>query len=160
MDRRLLLSGLLLTPLACQTQGIASGEPALRDLVAKQAEAWNRHDARAWAEPFLPQAEFVNILGMLFEGRAQIEKRHAELFKGIFSASRVVVTTRKVMPLGATSALVETVHELSGYARLPPGLRPTEPDGSLRTRMKYVMNLAAEGWQIASAQNTAIFPVS
>ena len=157
MNRRLLVSGLLLAPLACSHSGEASGEPALRALIAKQAEAWNRHDAHAWSEPFLEQADFVNIVGMLFEGRAQIEKRHADLFNGIFSKSRVVVTVRKVVSLGATSALVETVHELRDYTRLPPGLQPSDADGTLRTRLKYVMTLTSDGWRIASAQNTAIF---
>jgi uncharacterized protein (TIGR02246 family) len=157
MNRRLLVSGLLLAPLGCSHADGAHGEPALRALIAKQAEAWNRHDARAWSEPFLEQADFVNILGMLFEGRAQIEKRHADLFNGIFSKSRVVVTVRKIVSLGATSALVETVHELRDYTRLPPGLQPSDADGALRTRLKYVMTLTGDGWRIASAQNTAIF---
>jgi len=65
--------------------------------------------------------------------------------------------TRKVLSLGATAALVETVYELRDYARLPPGVQPTDADGTLRTRMKYVVVLAADGhWRIASAQNTAI----
>jgi len=157
MHRRLLLSGLLLAPLGCSHSDEANGESALLRLIAKQAEAWNRHDARAWSEPFLPQAEFVNILGMLLEGRAQIEKRHAELFNGIFSKSRVVVTPRKILSLGATSALVETIHELRDFTRLPPGLQPSDADGTLRTRMKYVMSLTPDGWCVASAQNTAIF---
>ena len=157
MNRRLLVSGLLLAPLGCSHSDRAQGEPALRELIAKQAEAWNRHDAHAWAEPFLEQADFVNILGMLFEGRAQIEKRHADLFNGIFSKSRVVVKVRKVVSLGATSALIETVHELRDYTRLPPGLQPSDADGTLRTRLKYVMTLTGDGWRIASAQNTAIF---
>ncbi len=157
MQRRLLLTGFMLAPVACRSTASAVDEAAVRGLVAKQAEAWNRHDAHAWAEVFTPDAEFVNIVGMLFEGREQIEQRHAQLFATIFSRSRVVVTTRKVLSLGAPYALVETVHELRDYARLPPGVQPTDADGTLRTRMKYVMMLtAAGGWQIASAQNTAI----
>ncbi len=129
----------------------------VHEIVAKQAEAWNRHDAHAWAEAFTPDAEFVNIVGMLLEGREQIEKRHAELFATIFSRSRVAISTRKVLSFGATAALVETIYELRDYARLPPGIQPTDVDGTLRTRMKYVMVLGSDGrWRIASAQNTAI----
>jgi uncharacterized protein (TIGR02246 family) len=136
----------------------AHGEAAIRELLAAQAKAWNEHDAQAWVARFTDDAEFVNIMGSLFQGRAQIEQRHAELFRGVFNKSRVIVTTRKVVSLGATSALAETVHELRDYARLPPGIRPSDADGTLRTRLKYVLVLTADGWRIRSAQNTAILP--
>jgi uncharacterized protein (TIGR02246 family) len=156
--RSLLTLPLLILAPACESGHGERGEAAIRALLARQAEAWNRHDARAWSAPFTEDAEFVNILGMLLVGRAQIEQRHAELFQGIFSHSRVVVTTRKVRSLGPTSALAETDYELSQYFRLPPGFRATDADGTLRTRLKYVLMLTPEGWRIVSAQNTAIVP--
>jgi uncharacterized protein (TIGR02246 family) len=108
--------------------------------------------------PFTDDADFVNILGMQLRGRPQIEERHAQLFQGIFSESRVIVKTHRVRSLGPTSALADTEYELRGYSRLPPGIRPTDPDGLLRTRMKYVLTLTPAGWRIASVQNTAIAP--
>jgi uncharacterized protein (TIGR02246 family) len=160
MVRRSLLALALLSTTACAPadEG-ARAEAKVRALLAAQAKAWNEHDARAWAAAFTEDAEFVNIMGTLFQGRAQVELRHDELFRGIFSRSRVVVTTRKVLSLGATSALAETVHELRDYDRLPPGMRATDPDGALRTRLKYVLVLTPDGWRIRSAQNTAMAPV-
>jgi uncharacterized protein (TIGR02246 family) len=136
-----------------------SAEPAIRRLLAEQSEAWNRHDAHAWVAPFSDDAEFVNIVGMLLEGRAEIERRHAEIFKAIFARSRVVVTVRKVQELGTGAALAETDYELRDYDRLPPGIQPTDPDGTLRTRLKYVFERAPSGWRIVSAQNTAVLPM-
>lgn len=150
---------LLVLPLACGSSDGPNGEAAVRALLARQAEDWNRHDARAWCAPFAEDAEFVNILGMLLQGRPQIEKRHAELFDGIFKRSRVVVNTRKVRSLGPTSALAETDYELRDYDRLPAGFKPTDADGTLRTRLKYVLTLTPEGWRIVSAQNTAVVPL-
>lgn len=159
MTRRPLLGLLLLSLVACRSGDTrSSGEDAIKALLAKQADAWNAHDAHTWALPFTEDAEFVNILGMLFQGRAQVEQRHADLFRGIFSQSHVTVTTRKVTSLGPTAALAETVHELRGYERLPPGIRPSDADGTLRTRLKYVLVLTDDGWRIRSAQNTAVSP--
>jgi uncharacterized protein (TIGR02246 family) len=146
----------LLSLFACANPESGHGEAAIRATLAKQAEAWNRHDVKAWVEPFTEDANFVNILGMSLQGRAEIERRHAELFQGIFAHSRVVVTARKVRALGATAALVETDYELRGYDRLPPGVRPTDADGTLRTRMNYVWRLQPDGWRAISAQNTAV----
>lgn len=144
----------LLTCACASPEGRAEATIALQ--LARQAEAWNRHDAHAWVTSFSDDAEFVNILGMSLQGRDEIEKRHREIFQGIFARSKVVVKLRKLRPLGATAALVETDYELRDYDRLPPGIRPTDPDGTLRTRLKYVWVLDREGWRIVSAQNTAI----
>ncbi len=149
----------VLAPLACGSGETTHGEAAVLALLAAQAEAWNRHDAEAWVTPFAADAVFVNILGMRLTGREQIKQRHAELFRGLFSKSRVVVTTRRVRSLGATSALAETDYELRDYERLPPPIRPTEPDGMLRTRLTYVLTLTQEGWRVVFAQNTAIVPL-
>jgi len=159
LNRRSLALLLLVAPLpGCKGSSAPSADAAIRQALAQQAEAWNRHDAKAWVAPFAPDAEFVNILGMLLQGRADIERRHAELFAGIFSHSTVVVTTRKVQALGNDGAVAETDYELRGYERLPPGIRATDADGTLRTRLKYVWLRDATGWHVVSAQNTAVLP--
>jgi uncharacterized protein (TIGR02246 family) len=153
------LFALLLFSCACAKEAPSQGaEPIIRAELAKQAEAWNQHDAKAWVAAFSEDAEFINILGTSLQGRAEIERRHAEIFRSIFARSRVVVKTRKVRALGASAAIAETDYELRDYDRLPPGIRATDADGTLRTRLKYVWELRSEGWRIVSAQNTAILP--
>jgi uncharacterized protein (TIGR02246 family) len=160
MNRRsLALLGLLVGPLAsCKGSSQPPADAAIRHALAQQAEAWNRHDAKAWVASFAEDADFVNIVGMLLQGRAEIERRHADLFASIFAKSTVVVTTRKVQALGNDGAVAETDYELRGYDRLPPGIQATDADGTLRTRLKYVWRRTETGWQIVSAQNTAVFP--
>lgn len=134
-------------------------DAVIRQTLAQQEEAWNKHDAKAWVSAFSEDAEFINILGMSLQGRAEIEQRHAEIFRTIFAHSRVSVQTRKVRTLGSHAAIAETDYALRDYDRLPPGIRPTDADGTLRTRLKYVWELRSEGWRIVSAQNTAILPL-
>ncbi|HYJ11335.1 MAG TPA: SgcJ/EcaC family oxidoreductase [Polyangiaceae bacterium] len=163
--RRCLALLLLAHPLlGCdgRSQAAIEGPPAeasIRQALAGQADAWNRHDAKAWSASFADDADFVNVLGMLFQGRAEIERRHADLFGSIFARSQVVVTTRKVRSVGKTAAVAETDHELRNYDRLPDGIRPTDADGTLRTRLKYDWELTPSGWRIVSAQNTAVLPL-
>jgi len=141
-----------------EAQRIRDAELAIRQILTHQAEDWNRHDAKAWVAAFSDDAEFINIMGTSLQGRAEIERRHAEIFATIFARSRIVVTTRKVRMLGASAALAETDYELRDYDRLPPGIQATDADGTLRTRLKYVCELAPDGWRIVAAQNTAILP--
>ena len=150
LDRRSLVLLLLTGPLlACErATDQAAADASIRRALAQQAQAWNQHDAKAWAAPFAEDAEFVNIMGTLLQGRPEIERRHAEIFSSIFARTRVEVTVRQVRVLAKGAAVAETDYALRGYDRLPPGIRPTDADGTLRTRMKYVWQLRADGWRI------------
>jgi uncharacterized protein (TIGR02246 family) len=166
ISRKAFLSGALLvlalSPLSSTAgapEGQAQDEAALRELVARQAEGWNRSDAAAWSRDFAPDADFVNIVGMVFSGRAEIEKRHAFVLANVFKGSRTRVTVRKLSFPRPGLALLETEHEVTQFSMLPPGIQPTEP-GVLRTRMKYVLTREQAGWQIIAGQNTAVNPAA
>ena len=141
----------------------SDSEAEVRALIAGQAEAWNRHDAKAWASPFLPTAEFINILGTPFSGKPAIEGITARIFASIFKDSRDSVTVRKIVWVNPELAIVHYEHAVSGYTALPPGIQPSETDadgkGVLRTLMVYVLQRGADGrWSIVNGQNTAILP--
>ncbi|HLL51958.1 MAG TPA: SgcJ/EcaC family oxidoreductase [Myxococcaceae bacterium] len=134
----------------------ARDEAALRELVAAQAEAWNRHDAAAWSRDFTDDADFVNIAGMQFSGKADVEKRHDAIFKTHFRDSKTAVTVRRIVFLGPNLAIVDANHEVTGFTPLP-AVPSTEP-GVLRTRMKYVVEKQKGAWRIIAGQNTAVAP--
>jgi uncharacterized protein (TIGR02246 family) len=143
---------------ACAHAEHAQDELTLRQMVATQAEAWNRQDAAAWSADYAPDADFINIVGTLFEGREQIQERHAAIFASIFKGSQDAVTVRELRFLGDDVAVVSTVHEVTGHSGLPPGVQNTEP-GLLRTQMKFVMQRKDGRWWIVSGQNTDVKPV-
>jgi uncharacterized protein (TIGR02246 family) len=149
---------LALVPVVHAEEARSQDEAAIRQLVAAQAEAWNRHDAAAWSKDFAPDADFINIVGTVFQGRAEIEKRHAGIFASIFKESRTQVTVRQLVFLGPEVAVVDTDHEVTGHSGLPPGVQNTDEAGTLRTRMKYVMKKSAGKWQIVAGQNTDVKP--
>jgi len=49
------------------------------------AECWNRHDMKAFAKLFAPNAEFIDVVGLWMKGRDEIKKAyeftHAKRFK-------------------------------------------------------------------------------
>lgn len=145
------------------SQASADAEADIRALIAEQAAAWNRHDAKAWASPFLPSAEFINILGTPFSGKPAIEGITARIFATIFKESRDSVTVRKIVWVTPELAIVHYDHAVSGYSALPPGIQASETgadgEGVLRTLMVYVLQRGADGkWMIVNGQNTAILP--
>ncbi|WP_244227285.1 SgcJ/EcaC family oxidoreductase [Corallococcus aberystwythensis] len=130
----------------------------LRQLVKAQTKAWNAHDAAAWTRDFTDDADFINIVGTVFQGRAEIETRHAAIFASIFKTSHAEVTVRKVHFPSADIAVVDTVHEVTGHTGLPPGVQNTK-EGLLRTQMRYVLKRSQKQWRIVAGQNTDVKPV-
>ncbi|WP_232293347.1 SgcJ/EcaC family oxidoreductase [Stigmatella aurantiaca] len=151
------LAWLFLFSTACAHGNPAQDERDLQQLVAVQAEAWNSGDAVAWSKDFAQDADFINIVGSVFEGREQIEQRHAAIFSTLFKGSQAKVTVRKIVFPQEDIAVVDTTHEVTGHSGLPPGVRDTEP-GLLRTRMRYVMQKRSGQWRILAGQNTDVKP--
>jgi uncharacterized protein (TIGR02246 family) len=141
----------------------ADADADIRALIADQAAAWNRRDAVAWASRFVPEAEFINILGTPFSGKPAIEGITTRIFASIFKDSHDSVTVQKIILVSPDVAIAHYEHAVSGYTALPPGIQPSEVGadgkGILRTRMVYVLKRGADGkWMIVNGQNTAILP--
>jgi len=58
-------------------------EQAVRKVVNDFAETWNRHDMNALGALFAPNADFVNVGGLWWRGRQEIQTRHAFLHAAI-----------------------------------------------------------------------------
>jgi uncharacterized protein (TIGR02246 family) len=60
------------------------------ETIVKQLEdAWNAADGAAFAEPFAPDADFVNIRGDYHSGREAIAAGHQGIFDSIYRGSEV-----------------------------------------------------------------------
>src|SRR3546814_21022986 len=58
--------------LAGQSQDVQ----AIREVLqTQQADAWNRHDAKAYAALFTQDGDVVNIVGWWWKGRDEIERK-------------------------------------------------------------------------------------
>jgi uncharacterized protein (TIGR02246 family) len=60
---------------------------SVKSVVASLAESWNRHDMAAFAAAFCDDADFVNVIGMHWQGRQEIEAKHAQTHRTIFRNS-------------------------------------------------------------------------
>lgn len=129
-----------------------------KQVVAQLNDAWNRGDASAWAAPYAEDAEFINILGSVFSGKAAIRTRHAEIFDRAFRGSTMKATVRQVRMLGATVMVVDSDTEVRNFRQLPPNVLPTS-NGVLRTRLKHVLEKRGSLWQIVASQNTDVKPL-
>jgi uncharacterized protein (TIGR02246 family) len=72
MITKLFLIALLLAGMASAQTPYASDEKAIRRLVADFMDAWNKHDAHAFAQTFAGDADFTNVRGVSAHGRKAI----------------------------------------------------------------------------------------
>jgi len=139
------------------TPDSASGadEARIRQIVAAEVAAWNRGDARAYAERFQEEGSFTNILGSTSYGRADFERRHAEIFGSVFKGSILTMEVLKIRFLRPDVAIADIDTKVSGYQRLPPGVRESS-EHVLHTRLQQVMVKEKDDWWIASYHNVDV----
>ena len=138
-------------------------EVGVRNVVSGFATAWNNHDMDSFGKLFVPDADFVNVAGIVMKGRQEIQNHHAwshgaipesthvpqTLPKnyGIFKKSTMKFDTIDVRFLRDDVALAHVNWQLSGDARTS-----TPRHGVFL----FVLTRGNQGWQIAGAQNTEI----
>src|SRR5581483_4056039 len=95
-------------------------EDAIRQVVQSLADAWNVHDAEAFARAFQENAHFTNVFGMEAEGRAAIARFHAPIFETMFRDSRLECAPPKIRFIRPDVAAVDGQWSMTG-ARDPNG---------------------------------------
>lgn len=112
--------------------------------------AWSRHDARALAQFFLEDADFLTLTGHWAEGRKSIAATLAGELAGAFARAKLVTGRTKIRAVTPEVAHVMQRYVLSGILN---------PDGSDAGRVGAVLSAVVvrgpEGWQAAAAQFTA-----
>ena len=127
---------------------------AVEAVGAAFVDDWNRHDMKSLGSLFTDDAQFVNVIGLWWHSRAEIQKEHEALHATRMRSSHLVTTESVVHLLGPDVAVLIQRWQLTG---------DTGIDGVTLPMRRGVITLVTvkQGghWQIASAQNTDIVPL-
>lgn len=123
-------------------------DAAIRQVQVLQAAAWNRHDARAYANLFSEDGDAVNIVGWWWRGRPEIERKIREGFEFVFAQSTLTITDVDVRFLSPSMSVAHVRWTMVG-AKTPPNM--PEPREGIQLQ---ILTKQASGWLIASFQNT------
>jgi uncharacterized protein (TIGR02246 family) len=137
-------------PAAAPAQG--TDERAIRELQTRQADAWNRHDATAYANLFTEDGDVVNVVGWWWKGRDDIENKLTAAFTFVFRESKLTITDVSVRFLSDELAIAHVKWTMAG-AKTPPNI--PQPREGIEIQ---VLRKSAGRWLIASFQNTASVP--
>jgi len=124
-------------------------------VVSAVVDAWNRHDMKAYSALFTEDADFVNVVGMHFRGRPQIEAVHIDLHRTIFKNSNLRAVSTTVRPVNDQVTLAHIAWEMSGAEGLPGWNVPELRKGM----MSLVLVRTGDRWLITAAQNTDAVPL-
>lgn len=139
----------LLAPIACtwahaRPSGSAADRAAIHRVFANFDRAFNRHDARAMAMTFTPDADFTNMYGVYRRGRKGIEQRMAPLFQGRLRDASRTDAVRSIRFLTPILAAVDANSVITGTR---------EADGSVAAPRKGLMTVILRkrdgSWRIA-----------
>ncbi|MEO5324916.1 SgcJ/EcaC family oxidoreductase [Mesorhizobium sp. CC13] len=118
------------------------------EIARRIADAWNVHDAGAFAALFAKDADFTNVFGMEATGRAEIERFHAPVFETMFKESVLSVDGARSRMLREDVATVDLRWSMTG-ARDPMGREWARRRGLI----SLVMSRENGDWLIASMHN-------
>jgi len=136
---------------AKDTVSAAADRRQIEQLAAGFTDSWNKHDMAQFARLFTQDADFVNVVGMWWKNREEIQKAHAYSHSSFFKNSRLSGEIAALKFLRPDTATVHILWELVGQV---------EPDGSVGQPRKGILLLVcgkSDGaWLIQAAQNTDI----
>ncbi len=126
---------------------------AIQTVLNHLSDAWNVHDMDAFVAETTPDVDWINVVGMHWQGRAAVRKAHIAFHKGMFAKSTLMppeITEMRELAPGVV--LVVYISKIEGVGPTPGGA-PYPGDGAIMTA---VMVKTPEGWRIAHAHNTNI----
>ena len=125
----------------------------VKRVVASLAESWNRHDMAAFAAAFCDDADFVNVIGMHWQGRQEIEAKHTVTHRTIFRNSALQIVEQSVRFLNPR-ALAHVWTQLKGAESLRERVAPE----TRRALMTCVLVKEADRWLITRRIILTSFP--
>ena len=123
--------------------------------IAAFEAGWNAGDGSAIGAAFAVDAQFVNILGGVLDGREAIARQHQRILDGLYRGTHAEFPPGDIRRLGTGHALVTCDAVVRNVAHAPPGIAPPA-DGVMRTRLVFVTADGDDGWRIVFAQNTVV----
>ena len=130
----------------------AADETEIQKLIDELTGAWKRGDPKAYGARVMANATFTNVNGELYVGREAFDRRHAEIFGGVFRGTTLAMTINKLRFVRPDVAIADIDTEVSGSRLRPQGVA-VGPDGVLRSRLLMALVKEQGAWWIAAYHN-------
>ena len=127
----------------------AADEAAVRALVQKCIEGWNKGSGEAFAAQYAEDSDFVVANGRYDKGRRQIASAHQQIFDTFFKGTRLWLQIKSVRFLRSDVALIHTLSRV-----LKPGESAASPEPVFI--QAWTVSKHGNEWLVDAFQNTPI----
>ena len=142
-----------ISPARGQSKSTEADSAAIRQVIADFLDAFNHHDAHAWAMPFAEDGDFTNVTGLYLHGRKDFEARFTELFASRLKSAHRTAAVRHIRFITPDVAAVDAKWELIGS---------TASDGTVNPVRKglfnFVMTRQSGHWVFAVFEESEFAP--
>lgn len=133
----------------------AEASTAAVEIIQGLESAWNHHDMKQFVSYVTDDCQWVNVVGMFWDGKEAVYQAHEGFHQTIFKTVQYhsnSASLRQITPDVVIGVVKVTMDQF------------TTPDGKVvpegPTRLTYVMVKRDGKWKLCSAQNTPIDPVA
>jgi len=116
---------------------------AIKMLLSKFTDAFNRHDAAAMGALFAEDADFTNLRGASLHGHEKIQANFVTLFKGILKDAKRTDSARDIRLLTPTLAAIDSDDTIDG-SLAPDG----KPNPLRKGLMSWIATKQGGMWHI------------
>lgn len=144
---------LICCAVTCYAQSPTSSEDeeAIKKVIAGTTEAFNKHDAKAFARFYTPDAELVTVRGERMKGAAEIEKGLAAIFATRATAAILKMLDVSIRFIKPDVAIAHVTNEMSGVVNTEGEKMPSHRELSIRVLVKDKGT-----WGVTAFHNTII----
>ena len=136
---------------SAQSPPTRAEEEAIKALMLKTTDAFNKHDAKAWAEFCTPDAQLVTVRGESMKGIGEIEKGLTAIFETRGRRATLKTLDVSVRFMRPDVALVHLINEMSGVTSADGQQLPAHRELSMR-----VLVNERGVWRITAFHNTIV----
>lgn len=123
---------------------------AIDKIVEHFTHAWNEHEGKGSGDYYAQDADFVNIFGMAFAGKQEIETRHVKIHETFLKGSIFEVIETKVREAKPEVVIAQVYWKVTNIQK--PGAE------TMKGIFTHTLVKNNGSWEIASTQNTLISP--
>lgn len=133
----------------------ATDEKAIRQVVTVCETLWNKHDMSTFGDLFTDDAEWVNVVGHVWRGKAVIKKAHQIVHEGNFKNRNMKLDEMSVRFIRPDVAVSIVKWTLDGFDA-PDGRK--FPKGANIATLVFVKQDGK--WLISSGENVTVDPAA
>lgn len=134
----------------------AADEQAIRATVQQKLDNYQDHKFQNMAAYTTPEVSWVNIVGMHWQGRAQVQQAHQAVFDAIFRGVAFTPHELMIQPVTADVAVVRLRCDVGAFYP-PDGVnRGGNKQGDNQNLLMLVLVKRQGKWLLTAGQNTEV----